>query len=79
MAGTTTRPTTNAHAPRHPWHRAMLATAVAASLVVAFGFAGAARGATYKWVDEKGVIHYTDKIPPEASDKGRTVPNRWRC
>ncbi len=73
MAGTTTRPTTNTHAPRHPWPRIMLATAVAASLVIAFGFAGAARGATYKWVDEKGVIHYTDKIPPEASDKGRTV------
>jgi hypothetical protein len=73
MAGTTTRPTTNAHALRHPWPRAMRVTAVAASLVVAFGFAGAARGATYKWVDEKGVIHYTDKIPPEAADKGRTV------
>ena len=26
--------------------------------------------ATYKWVDEKGVVHYTDKIPPEAVNKG---------
>jgi len=73
MAGTTIRPTNSAHAPGHPWHRAMLATAAAAGLVVAFGFAGAARGATYKWVDEKGVIHYSDKMPPEAADKGRTV------
>lgn len=32
-----------------------------------------ARGATYKWVDEKGVVHYTDKIPPEAVNKGSTV------
>jgi len=47
--------------------------AAAASLVVAFVFAGAARGATYKWVDEKGVVHYTDKIPPEAVNKGSTV------
>lgn len=29
-----------------------------------------ARAATYKWVDEKGVVHYTDKIPPEAMNKG---------
>ena len=29
-----------------------------------------AGAATYKWVDEKGVIHYTDKIPPEAVEKG---------
>ena len=26
----------------------------------------------YKWVDDKGVVHYTDKIPPEAVDKANT-------
>ena len=31
--------------------------------------AGPARAAMYKWVDEKGVVHYTDKLPPEAVDK----------
>jgi hypothetical protein len=31
-----------------------------------------ARAATYKWVDEKGVVHYTDKIPPEAVNKGNS-------
>ena len=31
----------------------------------------AARAATYKWVDEKGVVHYTDKIPPEAVNKAQ--------
>ena len=25
---------------------------------------------TYKWIDDKGVVHYTDKIPPEALNKG---------
>ena len=30
---------------------------------------GDARAATYKWVDEKGVVHYSDKMPPEAVDK----------
>ena len=28
------------------------------------------RATTYKWVDDKGVVHYTDKIPPEAVNKG---------
>jgi hypothetical protein len=60
-------------AARHPLPRALLIGFAAASLVVALGFAGAARGATYKWVDEKGVVHYTDKIPPEAVNKGSTV------
>ena len=32
-----------------------------------------ARAATYKWVDEKGVTHYTDKMPTEAAGKGSTV------
>jgi hypothetical protein len=62
-----------APALRHPWPRLAFATAVAASLVAAFALAGTARAATYKWVDEKGVIHYTDKIPPEAVNKGSTV------
>jgi len=40
---------------------------LAATLVALAPFAGAA---TYKWVDEKGAVHYTDKIPPEAVEKG---------
>jgi hypothetical protein len=46
--------------------------AVAAMLFAVASFlaaAGPARAATYKWVDEKGVVHYTDKMPPEAVDK----------
>lgn len=30
----------------------------------------------YKWVDEKGVTHYGDAVPPEASDKERHILNR---
>jgi len=58
---------------RDTWPRAVAMGAAAASLVAAFAVAGPARGATYKWVDEKGVVHYTDKIPPEAVNKGTTV------
>lgn len=46
-------------------------------IALAAGLAGAvampAKAATYKWVDEKGVVHYTDKIPTEAVNKGSTV------
>ena len=32
--------------------------------------------ATYKWVDDKGVVHYTDKIPPESVNKGNVELNK---
>lgn len=34
------------------------------------------QAATYKWTDEKGVVHYTDKIPPEALNKGNVELNK---
>ena len=37
---------------------------------------GTARSAMYKWVDEKGVVHYTDKMPPEAVDKASVELNK---
>ena len=30
----------------------------------------------YKWVDEKGVVHYGDSIPPQYAKKERTILNR---
>jgi hypothetical protein len=38
--------------------------------------AGEARAAMYKWVDEKGVVHYTDKMPPEAVDNASVELNK---
>jgi hypothetical protein len=32
--------------------------------------------ATFKWVDEKGVVHYSDKLPPEAVDRGNVLLNK---
>ena len=43
------------------------AIVIGLALVLASGTASAAM---YKWVDEKGVVHYTDKMPPEAVDRG---------
>jgi len=39
-------------------------------VVFAFAVAPGARATTYKWTDDQGVVHYTDKIPPEALNKG---------
>jgi hypothetical protein len=46
------------------------------ALVFALLSAGSARATTYKWIDEKGVVHYTDKIPPEALNKGNVELDR---
>jgi hypothetical protein len=34
---------------------------------------GAWAAGTYKWVDEQGVVHYSDQAPPETPAKGATV------
>jgi chromosome segregation ATPase len=31
---------------------------------------------TYKWVDDKGIVHYTDKLPTEPLNSGATVLNK---
>jgi hypothetical protein len=52
---------------------ALRATAIAATLVAIAMSMPAARSATYKWVDENGKVHYTDKIPTEGVGRGGTV------
>jgi hypothetical protein len=39
---------------------------------VAFACSATAAG-TYKWTDEQGVVHYSDKAPPETPAKGATI------
>ena len=58
---------------RQPAWRGWLVLALAASAAVVAGLSPPSQGATYKWVDEKGVVHYTDKIPTEAVNKGSTM------
>lgn len=36
----------------------------------------AAQGGMYKWVDEKGVTHYGDVIPPQYAGQGKTELNK---
>ena len=50
---------------------------VCAGAVFATATASAAGGATtYKWVDDQGVVHYGDTIPPQYAQKESTVLNK---
>jgi hypothetical protein len=61
---------------RGDWLRvALLPVAAALIAMTLLSVAGIARAATYKWVDDKGVVHYSDKVPPEAVDKNRVELN----
>jgi hypothetical protein len=58
-------------------HRAGFAlTGALLAFALLLAGAGEARAALYKWVDEKGVVHYTDKMPPEAVNKARVELNK---
>jgi hypothetical protein len=50
-----------------------LVAAAAVLCALAFLAVRPLHAATYKWTDDKGVVHYTDKIPPEALNKGNVV------
>lgn len=52
-----------------------LACAAAVLAAAAIALAAPALSATYKWVDEKGVVHYTDKLP-EGQDKASVELNK---
>lgn len=49
--------------------RCPLALVVAAALLVP----ALAEARFYRWVDEQGVVHYTDQIPPTQVEKGHTA------
>ncbi len=56
-------------AARRPGWLVLLSTGV----LVAIAIAGQVRAATYKWVDDKGVTHYSDKLPASEVNRGSTV------
>jgi hypothetical protein len=62
-----------AYDSHHAAVAALTALIAAAALLASFG---SAHAALYKWVDEKGVVHYSDTLPPEAVDKARVELNR---
>ena len=56
-----------------PGAAALLTLLVLAALILR---PSAVHATTYKWVDDKGVVHYTDKLPPEAINKGNVEFNK---
>ena len=44
-------------------------TVLALGFIISAGISGVQAAKLYKWVDENGVVHYSDKIPPEANKK----------
>jgi hypothetical protein len=59
--------------PQSARARTLVALVAGATLLA---LAGHARGALYKWVDEHGEVHYSDKVPPEAVNKGNVELNK---
>jgi hypothetical protein len=65
-----------AHARPLRWNMAsrwMVTLLVPTTLIL---LAPPVRATTYKWVDDQGVVHYTDKMPPEAVNKGNIELNK---
>jgi len=56
-------------------HNKVIGTALIA-LVMAAGSVHADGKALYRWVDEKGQVHYGDKVPPKDSKQGRESINK---
>jgi hypothetical protein len=43
--------------------------------VLLVGIVGTAQAKLYRWVDEEGNVHYSDRVPPAAAEKERKVLN----
>ncbi|HKU85707.1 MAG TPA: DUF4124 domain-containing protein [Casimicrobiaceae bacterium] len=54
--------------------RAAITVLVAGGLL--FAMVPGAKAAMYKWTDDRGVIHYSDKMPPDAVNRASVELNR---
>ena len=63
-------------AERRHWALEQAAWTLALLVAAALLLSPAVHAATYKWVDDKGIVHYSDKIPPEAINKGSVELNK---
>lgn len=50
-------------------------TVLVGALLIALGTVRSAHATTFRWVDEKGVVHYTDKMPADAVNRGHVELN----
>ncbi len=59
--------------------RLLAGSALVALLVATVAGAATRDGSTkqqvYKWIDEKGIVHYGDAVPPQYADQDKTILN----
>jgi hypothetical protein len=58
------------------WKRAVPAIGLLLALTLAVVASRDAHSATYKWVDDKGIVHYADKMPTDAVNRGHVEFDR---
>jgi hypothetical protein len=58
------------------WKRALPAIGLLLALTLAVVASRDAHSATYKWVDDKGIVHYADKMPTDAVNRGHVELDR---
>ncbi len=54
----------------------MFKSKLLAALIIGLSFSLPAAAKMYKWVDDQGVTHYGETIPPEYADKDRSELNK---
>jgi hypothetical protein len=55
---------------RNDWKRSVVLAGVLLLLALAYTASRDANAVTYKWVDDKGIVHYSDKMPADAVNRG---------
>ena len=58
------------------WKRALPAIGLLLALTLAVVASRDAHSATHKWVDDKGIVHYADKMPTDAVNRGHVELDR---
>src|SRR5436190_4012406 len=66
----------SASASRSEWKRSVVLAGVLLLLALAYTASRDAHAVTYKWVDDKGIVHYSDKIPADAVNRGHVELDR---
>src|SRR6058998_488174 len=61
---------------RNDWRRSVLLAGVLLLLALAYTASRDARAVTYKWVDDKGIVHYSDKMPADAVNRAHVELDR---
>ncbi len=60
---------------RTPYLRWIVLLALAFTGAVLAGPPGSSGGVAYRWVDDQGVVHYGDHVPPEYTSRERDIIN----